>query len=736
MKKQIMKCFIFGILFAASASVLHAQTMRITPDSSKSGTGIPVTIVGIGTKFESTENVSELQVFLEQSGNEIGFGFPCNLVNDSTITTTIGAGSGTVGWCDLVVKVTDTSLHVFTQDSAFYSVAPPPVPPSITGVYPADVYDSETVAISIYSQATNFDTGSLPTILFQKNGITYFTGQTDSLINTTTLAATVTVARSIPAGTYDVIVTNSIYSDTGKALYTVLGPTPKTYYAPMTIAPDSGYPGQELSVTIVGTGTNFTPTNNVSGMGVTVLLEHLGFQYAQSSSVSVVNATTLHASMQVGSDMLVGQRYDLVVEVNDTTDLTYIQDSAFYVTQPPPSIVSVYPSSLFSAQKDTLMIQGLYTDFENGPSPTVAFQLNGATVFTAQSLNVISNFTISAIVTVPSSAPTGTYNVVAYNADFSDTGVGKFTVLGPEPVVTLIPDSGAGSTMFNVTIVGQNTDFAPTTGVSLPLTMTINLNQAGVSFFETTADTVFSNVLADALFSLPDSLPQGIYDVEISGNTYSGSSYDLHTPFLVTPSITIGIHSPPVANAGDTVTIDLTGSGVNFIYNGTQFVKTVRLVNGTSGVSLTAQSVTVTDDTTLSAVFAIPDTSYVPGNYVVEIVEPGTNRTLIGSNMFKIFAPAGVTETTSFPDIINDIHVFPNPASDVTSISFTMAAPSPVQLLIYDALGRTVATLCDRELGTGMQKFEWASDDAPDGSYFYEIIAGDDRYGGRIVVQH
>jgi hypothetical protein len=362
--------------------------------------------------------------------------------------------------------------------------------------------------------------------------------------------------------------------------------------------------------------------------------------------------------------------------------------------------------------------------------------MNGATVFTAQTIDVISNYTISAIVTIPSNAPAGTYNVIAYNADFSDTGVGKFMVLGVEPIVTLSPDSGAGSTQFDVTIVGQNTDFAPTTGISLPLTMNINLNQAGVSFFTTTADTVFSNVLADAVFTLPDSLPQGIYDVEISGNTYSGSSYDLHTPFLVTPSVTIGIHSPPVAAAGDTVTLVLTGSGVNFIYNGTQLVKTVRLVDGTAGVYITAQSVIVINDTTLSAVFALPDTAYIAGNYDIDIVEPGTNRTLIGPNKFSIFVPAEVTANTTLLHILDAIHIFPNPANDATSISFTMASPSPVRLLVYDALGRTIATLCDRTLGTGVQNFQWASDNVPDGSYFYEIIAGDDPYGGRIVVQH
>ncbi len=729
--------FLLSILLVTSASVLHAQTMVVTPDSGYDG--VSVTIVGIGTKFATSNNISlsSPQVWLQQSGNNIGYGaFPA-FVNDSTITATIAAS--TLGWYGVEVKVwvDDTVEHIFTQDSAFKLLVTPPVPPSITYVFPPESYDSETFQMTIDAQSTNFDTGSLPTISFQQNGVTFFTGHADSAIDVNTLAATVTVPRSIPAGVYDIIVRNGIYSDTGKSLFSVQGPFPTTAHVPMRMTPDSGYQGQQLSVTIVGSGTNFTPSSNASMSGITITLspQNSGSLVAQSTSFSLVNDSTIQAVMNI-DDVLVGKYYNLTVVVTDTTTKTYIQDSAFIGTQVPPSIIAISPPSSYSAQTDTLQIQGLYTTFQNGQSPTVLFQQNGATVFSSESNNVISNFSIVSIVTVPGSAPVGSYDVVAENGIYSDTGKQKFSVLGPQPILTLVPDSGAGSTWFDVSIVGQYTDFAPSIGISsMPITMTINLNQNGFSAYQTTADTIFSTTLAHAIFALPDSFPQGVYDAEITGNTYSGSSYDLHTPFFVKPSITIGIHSPPVAMRGDTVTVSLTGSLVNFIYQGNQSVKTVLLVNFEAGDTAISQSVTVTNDTTLSAFFTIPPNIF-PGLYDIVIVEPGTNRTLIGTNKFTIERGSGVTENTSFPDIINAIHIFPNPSNDAASISFTMAAPSPVRLLIYDALGRTVATLCNRELGTGTQTFEWASDNVPDGSYFYEILAGDDRYGGRIVVQH
>jgi Secretion system C-terminal sorting domain len=429
--------------------------------------------------------------------------------------------------------------------------------------------------------------------------------------------------------------------------------------------------------------------------------------------------------------MYVGFYYDLVIVINDTPQQTYIQNSAFLVTQPPASIAYVSPASAYNSLLDTLQIQGLYTSFLNGPTPTISFQLHGTTEFTAGIVNVLTGSSIRAFMTVPSAAPAGIYDVIASNGIYSDTGKQEFNVLGPEVTVTLVPDSGAGSTMFDVSIVGQNTNFAPTTGASLPLTMTVYLIQDGVTYYQATADTVFSGVLAHVVFTLPDSIAPGIYDAEVFGYTYNNSYYDLYTTFLVTPSVTIGIHSIPEANPGDTITLNLTGTFANFIYQGNQQVKTVRLVAATD--TITAESVTVMNDTTLSSSFAIPHTASA-GEYAIDIIEPGTNRTLIGP--FIIMAEDEVIETTLFSDIINAIHIFPNPAQDNASISFTMAAPSPVQLLIYDALGRTVASLCDRELGIGVQNFEWLSDNVPNGNYFYEIIAGEDRYGGRIVVQH
>jgi hypothetical protein len=110
--------------------------------------------------------------------------------------------------------------------------------------------------------------------------------------------------------------------------------------------------------------------------------------------------------------------------------------------------------------------------------------------------------------------------------------------------------------------------------------------------------------------------------------------------------------------------------------------------------------------------------------------------TEVDSNVFTIEAASASVNSIAFPDLFNSLHVFPNPAQDYLDIFFMMNAPSQVHLWLYDELGRTIATLCDGPLATGVQTFDCSCKDVPNGSYFYELTAGEEMYGGRIIVQH
>jgi len=593
----------------------------------------------------------------------------------------------------------------------------------------------------------------------------------------------------------------------------------------MIMAPNSGVQGQSLSVTIVGTGTKFATSQSVSM--IDAKLQRSGQDYAYVSQPYLLNDSTISGYLQIPSNMDIGY-YDLLVHVRSDTLRTFNQASAFYVNTATPNIIYVYPQSSYDSQTVWIVFQGQNTTFQSGTTPSMRFLQNGIMYFSKKADTIYSNTAIGGSITIPSNVPSGLYDVIAQNNLYSDTGIGKFEVLGPAPSVVLVPDSGMSGTTFDVSVVGQGTDFVPTTGVSSPYQLNISLKRNGVLYYHVIADTVFSTTLAHTVFTLDSTMLPGLYDAEIYGSSYQ-APYDLFTTFMVNMHhTTISIPVNYSAKPADTVTVHVTGSGVNFIYNGNR-VKSVKLVNGT--YVLTAQTVNVENNTSLSAFFAIPSNAQA-GIYNVQIVEPGTGKTdtgrnefsvtgsyidtgyhmspdvasqgnlvndiiqgqypvensptstwlqngqqiimgtitshspfsvtfkipgnaqfgkynlnmalsgiaagdtTVAPNVFTIASPASVSDNGLSSSLINSLRVSPNPAHENASISFVMTTTSHVRLVLYDELGRTVATLCDRTIGAGVQNFEWSAANTASGSYLYELTAGENIYGGRILVQH
>jgi hypothetical protein len=71
----------------------------------------------------------------------------------------------------------------------------------------------------------------------------------------------------------------------------------------------------------------------------------------------------------------------------------------------------------------------------------------------------------------------------------------------------------------------------------------------------------------------------------------------------------------------------------------------------------------------------------------------------------------------------------PNPFGGPTVISFSVAQPGPVQMAIYDATGRRIATLAEGLHAAGQHRFEWAGRDdkghhVAAGIYFCRVTIG------------
>jgi hypothetical protein len=73
---------------------------------------------------------------------------------------------------------------------------------------------------------------------------------------------------------------------------------------------------------------------------------------------------------------------------------------------------------------------------------------------------------------------------------------------------------------------------------------------------------------------------------------------------------------------------------------------------------------------------------------------------------------------------------YPNPFNAQTKISFSLAKPGKVQLVVFNMLGQTVNTLIDREMPADQHSIVWDGTNAQgsivaSGTYFYRLKIGD-----------
>jgi hypothetical protein len=68
---------------------------------------------------------------------------------------------------------------------------------------------------------------------------------------------------------------------------------------------------------------------------------------------------------------------------------------------------------------------------------------------------------------------------------------------------------------------------------------------------------------------------------------------------------------------------------------------------------------------------------------------------------------------------------YPNPFNPETIINFQLPKSGNVKLIVYDILGKEVATLVDQHLNSGSYDIEWNASHLSSGVYFYRLITSD-----------
>lgn len=81
--------------------------------------------------------------------------------------------------------------------------------------------------------------------------------------------------------------------------------------------------------------------------------------------------------------------------------------------------------------------------------------------------------------------------------------------------------------------------------------------------------------------------------------------------------------------------------------------------------------------------------------------------------------------STVVPESFSLHQNYPNPFNPTTKIKFEVSKLSKVKLIIYDVLGREIATLVNEQLKPGFYEIEWNGTKYASGIYFYKLITKD-----------
>jgi len=88
--------------------------------------------------------------------------------------------------------------------------------------------------------------------------------------------------------------------------------------------------------------------------------------------------------------------------------------------------------------------------------------------------------------------------------------------------------------------------------------------------------------------------------------------------------------------------------------------------------------------------------------------------------------PIGIANiSTEVPKEFQLLQNYPNPFNPVTNIRFDIAKSTQTRILIYDLLGKEVASVLDRQLTPGRYMIDFNAENLSSGIYFYKLITDD-----------
>ena len=448
----------------------QAELAFINPISLTQGQSQNLTITGIDTAFSASSVVTA------SSGitvNSVTFNSATSLTANVSVSPTISLGYK-------AITVT-TGAQIVSSPSLFQVTTGPA---AIDNLNPAIGNEGQSLQVVVTGSQTHFANGLTSAVFAGGISVTGVTVQSQ-------LQATVSifVPVSVPTGAYNVTLT------TGGEVATILGGFTVTNGAPVitNVNSPTGTQGTTANISLTGQFTNWVNGTSVAsfGSGITV------------NSTTVTNATSAVANITISPTATLGSRNVTVTTGVQVASIT----GGFTVLAGVPTILTSSPGTGQAGATLNLTITGQFTTFQQA---FTSVSLGDG--ITTNFVTVNSTTQLTANITIPSNASTGSTYVSVTTNGSTLTLNNAFTVTPGTPVITQInPNVGTTGQTENVTIIGLYTEWVNgTTTVSF-----------GTSSSDITVNTVTVNSATNLTANITISATAPLGPVEVTTTTHS-----------------------------------------------------------------------------------------------------------------------------------------------------------------------------------------------------------------------
>lgn len=397
----------------------------------------------------------------------------------------------------------------------------------------------------------------------------------------------------------------------------------------LSVSPDSAMQGNQVTIMVVGTQTNFTAINNTFFISL-----RQGTARVNCDSFSVQTDSLLFAYFSLP--------YNLSgwcnINVGNFMDGNMVLSNSFFIVTSPtaPNLISIEPDSAYQGTSVVTTIASVNTNYASGTINLIRLEM-GFNRITADSFTIINDSSIIAYFSFPVNSASGLYNLrIGHSSDGTLFLNACFEVLvSPfKPIIMAIsPDNAFQGESVAVSVIGNNTNFQ--TGINNYIRL-----QRGPNMLNADSAFIINDTSMIVYFTISYQMTPNLYDFRID-NTIDGL-LNLTQSFLIKKSLTtpqiIAIY-PSEGDQNQYVKVTVNGTNSHFLTG----VTTQVLLRMGANLIVYADSFDIDNDSLLDAHFNIPLTAQT-GLYDFRVVN-NVDGTLQLGQSFRINA------TTIFPQI-------------------------------------------------------------------------------------